>query len=351
LESMSPAMNVFAPSLPPAEFSDFSRVMQENRFWVEAAARRQVGDPALAEEVAQDVFLRLAALPGRPEDLGALRSWLLRCVWYLSANARRKAARRRSAEAEAALENMDPGSPHPPPGLPVEELAAALASLPDLERVLVLEYYFEGRSHTEIGDRHQLSGEATRKRIARALHQMRSHLERRGVAVPWPLLTGGLGLHHGPMAAAGPPALLSGSLKTAVLTAAACTAVAFPVFLNQQRKMTELQQQTDLAHQQAREEQILSGSAGENALWIPVRRETDPALFPDIPPLSQGFAASFSAWTQPGDFPGPLSLHITLTLTNLPAGPEMPAPFAVPPAPAGQENPPLVPAAGLPRRP
>jgi RNA polymerase sigma factor (sigma-70 family) len=331
---MSSAMSVCAPSLPRAEFHDFSRMVQENRIWVEAAARRQVGDPTLAEEVAQDVFLQLAALPGRPEDLGALRSWLVRCVWYLSANARRKAMRRRTAEAGAARENLDTGSPPCGPALPLEELTAALESLPELERALVLEYYFEGRGHTEIGSRHHLSGEAARKRIARALNQMRSHLERRGIAVPLLALAAAPGLRNGTAAAAGTPAVVSGSLKSCLLTVAACTAVALPVMFTQQRTITDWQQQTAQATQEAQEARMLARPPGEDTLWTPFRRETDPAHFPDISPLAHGFTASFSAWSQPGDFTGPLSLQITLTLTNLPAGPESPENPVNLPAPA-----------------
>lgn len=346
---LSSAMSVLFPPLPRTDFQDFSRVMQENRFWVEAAARRQLGDPALAEEVAQDVFLQLAALPGRPEDIGALRSWLLRCVWYLSANARRKAMRRRSAEAGAIRENLDAGHPHPPPALPVEELKVALDSLPELERTLILEYYFEGRSHAEAGARHHLSAEAARKRITRALNRMRTHLEHHGSPLPWLSLAAGLGLGNpGTATAAATTSTVSGSLKASVLTVLACTTVAFPVWWSQQQKITGLQQQTVQAIPGEPEALIFSGPPVEEPLWTPFHRETDPALFPDVLPLTQGFSASFSAWSQAGDFSGPLSLRITLTLTNLPAGLAVPADPADSPALNMMDHPPPAFAAGNP---
>lgn len=220
----------------------------------------------------------------------------------------------------------------------MEELTAPLEALPELERALVLEYYFEGRSHAETGRRHDLSGEAARKRISRALNQMRLHLEQRGTAMPWLALAAGLSLRN--PAAAGTSAVVSGSLKTMLLTVTACTAVACPAWLHQERKITELQQQTAVANHKAGEARMVSGPPGEDLLW-PVHRATDPALFPDILPLTQGFAASFSAWSQPGDFSGPLSLQITLTLTNFPAGPALPAPALV-------EVLPRVPASGNP---
>jgi hypothetical protein len=87
---------------------------------------------------------------------------------------------------------------------------------------------------------------------------------------------------------------------------------------------------------------MLSAPLDQDALWTTVVRDTDPSLFPDIPPLTHGFVASFSAYSQPGDFTGPLSLQITLTLTNLPAGRGLPSKPADPPEPTGVEIPPLV---------
>src|SRR6266487_1794777 len=68
---------------------------------VYAAARRQVGDAHLAEDVTQAVFIVLAQKaklvdPGRP-----LLGWLLKTTSYCAANARRAQAHRETHERKA----------------------------------------------------------------------------------------------------------------------------------------------------------------------------------------------------------------------------------------------------------
>jgi RNA polymerase sigma factor (sigma-70 family) len=279
-----------------------TRVVRAHRAWVEAMARRHLGDPALAEEVTQDVFLRLAGLVQRPVEPAALRAWLLRTVWFLSANARRKAAKRRSVEACLASEFEGVADNSPPETLPLEELAAALDSLPELERALVLEHYFEGREHSEIGTRHHLSREAARKRIARSLTHLRSHLTRRGVALPSISLATVFGFTTNSSKAASTGTTIASHLaswltrsplKIASLTAAACVTVAVPVVLHQQRQLRELQLANTTANARADAAEaaattrpaLLTGSGWETAAWAP--QPVNTAGFPNVPRLSQ----------------------------------------------------------------
>ncbi|MES2706688.1 MAG: RNA polymerase sigma factor [Verrucomicrobiota bacterium] len=321
-----------APAFEPvrADPHSLTPLVRENRLWVEAMARRHLGDPALAEEVTQDVFLRLSRLPRRPWDQAALRSWLLRTVWFLSANARRKAAKRRSMEAVAASEFGGAAEIAVAGELPLEELAAALDALPELEKVLVLEHYFEGRAHGEIGDRHHLSGEAARKRIARSLVQLRSHLTRRGVALPAVTLTSGLGLGLGLLAETSPaapvmasvfwPPVLQSPLKIAALTAAVCAAVAVPVMISQQCRISQLQQEKALAEDQRHSSETSEmpplNFTFEAGGWTPQNFSTDD--FPNVPPMAQWLIDSLPALTAAarGDSSEPLNLHVSITMSE-----------------------------------
>lgn len=292
-------MHALAPEPTLADPSSLNRLVRTHRPWVEGMARRHLGDPALAEEVTQDVFLRFAGLARRPEQEAALRAWLLRTVWFLAANARRKAAKRRSVEACLASEFEGAADDQTAESLPLEELAAALDSLPELERALVLEHYFEGREHSEIGTRHRLSGEAARKRIARALTHLRAHLTRRGVALPSvSLAAAGLGLTAGSAKACALPSWFAAWLpqtpwKTAGLTAAACAAVAVPVVLHQREEVQALRIQAAAADIRASAAEAAAssssgwpaGSGVETASWAP--QSIDTAGFPNVPRLDQ----------------------------------------------------------------
>lgn len=321
-------MHAIIPETAPTDPHRLTPLVRENRRWVEAVARRQLGDPALAEEVAQDVFLRLAALPRPPQEPAALRTWLVRSVWYLCANARRKATRRKSAEALAAQEiSAVYWAASAGDSLPLEELAAALDSLPALEHALVLEHFFEGLAHHEIGVRHHLSGEAARKRISRALHHLRAHLTRRGVAVPMAVLASGLTVAGSASRATAADLFRSALLqwipqapgKLAAFTAAACAAVALPVIVHQHRELENLQQAAAARHPQ---EPILPlpeptiPLPGEGLNWTP--QNLDTASFPDVPPMAQWILTSIpimpaGPWSDSAE---PLSLRVTITMSE-----------------------------------
>src|SRR4051794_19944770 len=88
-----------APAPPDAALEDAVR-----RYLplVYAAARRQLADESLAEDVTQAVFMVLArrhrALPARV----VLPSWLLKVTHFVCLQARRNAGRRRVHERKAA---------------------------------------------------------------------------------------------------------------------------------------------------------------------------------------------------------------------------------------------------------
>ncbi|RYD32905.1 MAG: RNA polymerase sigma factor, partial [Verrucomicrobiaceae bacterium] len=335
-------MRALAPETRQSEYCwSLAPLVREHRAWVEAMARRHLGDPALAEEVAQDVFLRLARLPRPPAEAAALRAWLLRTVWFLSANARRKAARRRSVEALAAREFGGETGMNPPPSpeeLPLEELAAALDTLPDLERVMVLEHYFEGREHGEIGTRHRLSGEAARKRIARALVRLRSHLVRLGVAVlPSVSIAAVLGVgetSRGALVKAALTKSLSSSpAKTAVLTVMACAAVAVPLVVSQQRRIQDLQNRPQQQQQQVGPETVKAdfrGAGLPDSPWMDAEstggwtpRSFNAEGFPNVPPIAQWILDTLpvlAAAAVRGGSREPLNLRLSITMNQSVSG-------------------------------
>src|SRR4030095_2211666 len=79
------------------------RVVQDHAGWVFAAAKRRVGDPALAGGVTQAVFLLYWRKGMGIGQKGKLAGWLYRAVRYCSANALRLKKIRERHEREAAM--------------------------------------------------------------------------------------------------------------------------------------------------------------------------------------------------------------------------------------------------------
>jgi RNA polymerase sigma-70 factor (ECF subfamily) len=148
-------------------------------------ARRLLGDEALAEEVVQEVFLRLWQHPDKFDaDRGSLRSYLLaqshgRAVDLL----RSEGARRRREEREARV-TAEAGYDleHEVWDLAVaERVQSALEQLPDGERHAIELAYFRGHTYREVA---VLLGEpegTVKSRIRAGMRRMRQGLADAGV--------------------------------------------------------------------------------------------------------------------------------------------------------------------------
>jgi RNA polymerase sigma-70 factor (ECF subfamily) len=153
-------------------------------------ARRIVADRALAEEVVQEVFLRLWHEPDRFDPArGSLRTYLLTQTHGRSVDfVRAEAARRAREERDARLT--------PETGYDLERevwdltqaehVRDALANLTEGERAAIELAYFGGHSYREVA---VLLGEpegTVKSRIRTGLSRLRGALVESGMAEPWP---------------------------------------------------------------------------------------------------------------------------------------------------------------------
>jgi len=187
-----------------------------------AALRRTNGDRHLAEDVAQAVFANLAKEAVALQRHAVLAGWLYVATRHAAANAMRTERRRKVREQEAFAMG-DPLNPELS-GAEWEQLRPELDSVMDdlsePDRNAVLLRYFENRPYAEIGARFQISEDAARRRVDRALEKLRTLLSRRGITSTAAALGGLLAAQSAVAAPAGLATAVSGSVLAGAAAAA-----------------------------------------------------------------------------------------------------------------------------------
>ncbi len=162
----------------------FAEVVKRHVGLVYAVARRQVGgDAHLAHDVTQRVFTDLARKAASLSDREVLGGWLFRSAQFAASDVVRAERRRRTREAEA--QSMHDANQDPTTSSEWEKLRPlldeAVGTLGARERDALVLRFFEGRAWAEIGARLQVSEDAARMRVERALEKLRGLLAKRGV--------------------------------------------------------------------------------------------------------------------------------------------------------------------------
>lgn len=148
---------------------------------VYATALRLVGgDPHLAEDVTQGVFVALACQATKLKDHAVLTGWLYTTTRFIASKMVRGQRRWQRREMEAQAMNTTPENE-----LAWQEVRPviddAMYDLNENERAVLLLRYFENRTLAEVGTAVGVSENAARMRVERALEKLRGGLARRGV--------------------------------------------------------------------------------------------------------------------------------------------------------------------------
>lgn len=154
----------------------FAELVRRYLDFVYSVCRRKLGDPELAQDVTQTVFLILAAKADSLKPGTILSAWLFRVAHHACRNALRVEARRRHYERKAG-EDMQAGTSGAGQAARAVEagLDDALARLSESDREAVLLRYVEELSLDEVAAALGVSSAAAHKRVSRALERLRRH--------------------------------------------------------------------------------------------------------------------------------------------------------------------------------
>jgi RNA polymerase sigma-70 factor (ECF subfamily) len=150
-------------------------------------------DPSLAEDLAQDVFLRIYRARAGYEPTAKFSTWVFQIAHNLANNSRRSKGRKK--ETQFRTEDSGPQSTKPSESQISEKSALmptrqmdkqemqirvqeALATLSDRQRMAVLLHRFEGMSYIDIGEAMELSPQAVKSLLSRARENLRQALEK-----------------------------------------------------------------------------------------------------------------------------------------------------------------------------
>ncbi len=197
----------------------FAELVQRHLALVYSVARRQVEpDRHLAEDVAQKVFADLARKAGALSRHPVLTGWLYRSTQFTAIDLVRSERRRRAREQEAQTmqEIMNDSGAQPEAEKLRPVLDQAMGELGERDRDAVMLRFYEGRPFAEVGRKLQLTDDAARRRVERALDKLRTLLEQRGVTSTTAALTATLASQ----AAGAPPVGLAAAVTGGVLTTA-----------------------------------------------------------------------------------------------------------------------------------
>ena len=204
----------------------FTELVRRHVDFVYAAALRQTRNPHRAEDVTQIVFTDLARKAARLARRDELVGWLHTSTRYAAIKVVRAEARREQREqasqmndnlTNTAADTVDWERLRP-------VLDEALSKLNERDRTAILLRFFKGCTFAEVGTAAQLTEEAARKRVERALDKLHGLLGRRGVTSTTAALTVVLASQATAAAPIGLAASVAGTALAGAATAGGTTA-------------------------------------------------------------------------------------------------------------------------------
>ncbi len=158
------------------KISEFGAVVREHQAMVFGIALHLLGDRTLAEEVSQDVFLKLFGVIDSLKSAEHVLFWLRRAT----ANRSIDEMRRRQSRPEIPLEAEVEPATMPKVGDPMlsQRLQQMVASLPEKARAVIVLRYQEDMSPEEISHSLEMPLATVKSQLQRALVMLRDKCAR-----------------------------------------------------------------------------------------------------------------------------------------------------------------------------
>ena len=189
------------------------------------ALRLVNSDAPSAQDVTQQVFIELARAAERLTRHPALAGWLYTTTRLTALRMNRTDQRRKAREPKATMMSETFQDDRPPADWsqlsPVIE--EAMHELNEADRHAILVRFFQNKTLNEVGARLNLSDNAARMRVARALERLRGALQRRGIVTTASALAAAVSAH----AVQTVPAGLAATISTAAVAGGAAHVSAF----------------------------------------------------------------------------------------------------------------------------
>ncbi|HWR50219.1 MAG TPA: sigma-70 family RNA polymerase sigma factor [Bryobacteraceae bacterium] len=166
--------------------ASFARLLDRHRVPVIHFLYRMVHNQAVAEELAQEVFLRVYRAGASYEPNAKFTTWLFRIATNLALNSLRNAKNEKAQESldekidDAPVRQVADGSPtveqHLLDRARRDEVRRAIAELPPKQRAAVLMHKYEEMEYSQIAGALGCSESALKSLLFRAYETLRSRL-------------------------------------------------------------------------------------------------------------------------------------------------------------------------------
>ena len=202
-----------------------AKIVNKHGPLVKAACRRVLGDDGLAEDAAQETFVLLMKKAHSLPSGTSLAGWLYHAACRTALNHQRTAMRRRVRENSP--EAIDQMTPDTQPNLWTEiepHLDEAMLELPERQRDLVVQCYFQNQSQRSAAAMLGCSESVVSRELSAAIESLRHFFTKRRISVSGVALAGLLSTN----AASG--AIVGGAAVVTAMTAVTASTVTAALF-------------------------------------------------------------------------------------------------------------------------